>query len=312
MFQFDFDAIESAERAVQSIEAVVAKDASAPKEEKDTLRELCEVCVQLRHDIIYCQHELATCLKASDVETAQNALKGRMDAFEAEACLKSCDFEVPAELEKKFSDFEGTQNALKQRMDAVEAAARAGSSDREAFSKSAKERIAEVEAKAAVAESAKIKDALEKVEKLVRINEKLEKAVQGLVDKNLRDGDVAEGLRSLTLRLEKMEERLTAREAAEKDAVYAFQPPIIIEDASDDAPSATSILSWFTCTQCVERKKPTELPLTKEQVKAEVQSFKPDAKKIDVIPEVQSFKPDAKKVDDPERGVRSRTSRGGA
>jgi hypothetical protein len=94
----------------------------------------------------------------------------------------------------KIKDLEAAEAKLNKRIDEVE---RAAAADREE------------KAKIAAAESAKIREDLEKVAR----------KVEALIKKNLEDGDVAGGLRDLTIRVDKIEDLLRKKEAVKPQAV---------------------------------------------------------------------------------------------
>jgi hypothetical protein len=99
----------------------------------------------------------------------------------------------------KIKDLEDAEAALRSRIAEVEDAAAA---DREE------------KARKAAAESAKIREDLEKVAK----------QVQGLIQKNLEDGDLAGALRDLTLRVDKIEDLLR-----KKEEVKIVEEPVVVE-----------------------------------------------------------------------------------
>jgi len=99
----------------------------------------------------------------------------------------------------KIKDLEDAENALKARISEVESFA---ASDREARSQ------------AAAAESAKIREDLARVDDIV----------EGLVQKNSDDGDVAGGLRDLTLRVDTLEERRVPKLESRVRALEEAEP----------------------------------------------------------------------------------------
>jgi hypothetical protein len=145
----------------------------------------------------------------------------------------------------KIKDLEDAENSLKARISEVEAEAAA---DREARSK------------VAAAESAKIREDLEKVEKLV----------QGLIEKNLRDGDVAGGLRDLTLRVDKIEDILRRKE--EQKVVVEEEPPKprdkgFLEQLAE-VDLAEEVRRLRSMVECMEAAMPYETRQTLEYLRS--------------------------------------------